>query len=349
MLVIVGYFHFFVEKGRRILKKKLLILTATLALVGCSEQEAEKPTPVPVVSEVEEVVDNATYSPFTGKEIEDTKQFFSVMIENSPNARPQTGLSSADIVYEIKTEGNISRYLAFFHDEIPKTIGPVRSSRHYFISLAEELNSPYIHFGASTYAYKYLRSNLIEIPHIDGITEAQYFFRDQTRKAPHNAYLKTDSLDDFSKNEPKNDHVVFGENATEKGIETLNMEYSYNASTDIKYVYNEQEKVYLRFQEGVPHIDRETEEQLKVKNVLFQYTEHEAIEDDKYGRIDVHLVGEGKIVYVSEGKRVEGTWKKENDNTSTIYYDEEGNILKLNRGNTWIQVVETNALVYMNK
>lgn len=327
-----------------------MVLFAALTLAGCSNEKEESvkenANTAPVMEAKEEIV----YAPFTGMQKEASDgQYFSVMIENSPNARPQTGLGSADIVYEIKTEGNISRYLAFYHDNIPKTIGPVRSSRHYFISLAEDWNSPYIHFGASTYAYKYLRSNEITIPHIDGITEDVYFFRDNTRKAPHNAYLKTDTLDDFSGSVAPNKQMVFGENKMEKGVNTKVIAYRYDNFTHIRYEYDENEKVFLRFQEGKPQIDRDTNEQIKVKNIIFQFAEHQVISDDKYGRIDVELTGSGKYIYISEGKRTDGTWKKGFSDNSTTYYDETGNVLTLNRGNTWIQVVETNDKIEMSQ
>lgn len=328
------------------MKKHYLLLLMIPLMVACAtDEESMDKSP----DQKSEIVANVTLSPVTGKEVDDINgTHFAVMIENSLDARPQTGLIDADIVYEIKTEGNISRYLAFYHDTIPKVIGPVRSSRHYFIPLAEEMNYPYIHFGASTFAYDYLESGLLEVPHLDGIKEGNVFSRDTTRKAPHNAYLETDKLQDYNDLRISNDHFVFHSNNMEDGTAATTIELEYNNFTHVRYSYDSNEGTYLRFQEDAPHIDRNNNTQIAVKNIIVQYTKHETIHDDKYGRINVAMDKEGTFDYFSEGKKVSGTWENRSDSNSTVYLDASGDLLSLNPGNTWIQVVDESATIVVN-
>lgn len=325
------------------MKKRLLFLMLIPLLTACSSSEQhDKDVPETIVqNDIVNYSENASL--LTGEKVSNVNgQHFSVMIENSPESRPQTGLSSADIVYEIKTEGNISRYLAFFHDDIPSSIGPVRSSRHYFIPLSEQLNFPYVHFGASTYAYQYLQSTKLKVPHIDGITDSKYFFRDNSRTAPHNAYLNTESLASYDDLTITNDMFSFGDSDDLASEAANSIEFSYNNFTNIRYTYDDSIKKYLRFQESIPHVDAESQEQIKVSNVIIQYTKHESIVEDNLGRIDVVLTGEGEIDYFTEGKKMRGTWRKGNNMLSTNFYDSEGQPLILNPGNTWIQVFDVN-------
>lgn len=330
--------------------KKIIYSCIILGLLsGCSSKESTEETTLKEEIKVLPVEPTLISSPLTGNEVLDKNgQHFSVMIENSTDARPQSGLGDADIVYEIKTEGNISRYLAFFHDKIPEVVGPVRSSRHYFIPLAEGMNFPYIHFGASTYAYEYLKSNELEIPHVDGIYDGKYFFRDSNRVAPHNAYLKTNTLDSYKDLIITNESFSFGERKDTSMNTAISVDFSYNNFTDIKYAYDDQSNTYLRFQENEPNIDNNSGKQIAVKNVIIQYVRHENIQDDKKGRIEVSMTGSGNITLFSEGKSMNGTWKKGITDKSVTYYDEGGNILELNKGNTWIQVLEKDAIVKVN-
>lgn len=324
-----------------LMKKRMLFLMLIPLLTACtnSEQEVKDESETNVQHNTAIYSENASL--LTGEEVSNVNgQHFSVMIENSPEARPQTGLSSADIVYEIKTEGNISRYLAFFHDNIPSSVGPVRSSRHYFIPLSEQLNFTYVHFGASTYAYEYLQSSKLKVPHIDGITDSKYFFRDNTRNAPHNAYLNTESLVSYDDLIITNEMFSFGDSG-DLASETANsIEFSYNKFTNIRYTYDHSMKKYLRFQESIPHVDAKSQEQIMVSNVIIQYTIHDSIAEDNLGRIDVVLTGEGEIDYFTEGKKMKGTWRKGNNMLSTTFYDSNGQPLNLNPGNTWIQVLD---------
>lgn len=268
-------------------------------------------------------------------------QFFATTIENSPAARPQTGLANADIVYEMEAEGTITRYVAFFHDDIPSSIGPMRSARPYFITTAEDWGAPFIHFGGSPEAYAML--NAYPYAQIDGITQGKFFIRDSSRQAPHNAYLKTSTLSPFH-TPVQNGHFKFGQPplAGAKPYNTISV--NYNSFTQVKYVYNPNTGEYMRFQDAAPDDDRATGKQIYANNVIIQYAQMNPISNDPKGRIVINLNGPGLALYFTMGKEIAGTWKREQSGR-VVYYDSQGQMITLHKGKTWIEVVDDSVPV----
>lgn len=324
-----------------------MVFAGFLFLVGCgasspSPESSPLPTvsPSPVATVSPTPAPTAeTKSPTTGLPTEQLSTLsLSVMIENSPDARPHTGLSQADIVYEMKTEGEISRYMALFRDQIPEKIGPVRSARHYFVPLAQEWNIPYIHYGGSWYAYQALEK--VSIPVIDGIkTSAQYFIRDASRKAPHNAYLipskltlEPSALTDHFTFKSENDYI------SSSPVHTLSL--SYNNFTDIRYEYVTELKSYQRFQEEKAQVDLLNNQQITVQNIVVLTAEHKPVPNDPKGRIDIALVGSGKLSLFRDGVQIDGTWSKSSETDPMQFVDASGTPLFLHPGKTWIQIIE---------
>jgi hypothetical protein len=262
---------------------------------------------------------------------------FAVMIENSNPSRPHSGLSSADIVYEMQVEYHITRFMALFNTpNLPTRIGPVRSARHYYIPIAEEYNIPYIHYGRSSLAYDRLKTTTV--PHVDGITEGMYFSRDSSRQAPHNAYLHPNQLPEYDTH-LYNDHFRFGDQPYKSYPDVTALEFTYNSFTQVKYVYDMRTNTYQRFLAGKPHVDVENDTQIAPQNVIIQYAGHRELHDAE-AHIDIAFIGTGNAMYYSNGKKITGFWKKEHEHTSTQYFDKDGNMLILQPGKTWIQVVE---------
>ncbi|MFZ3578700.1 DUF3048 domain-containing protein [Virgibacillus sp. DJP39] len=330
------------------IKIPLAILTLLLLiLAGCNKDtDTQKPAQDAgsneIAVEVKEVpeIEVVPKSPTTGLPVrKDDAEMnsFAVMVENSPKARPHTGLVDADVVYEMEVEGNVTRFLAIFNDHIPEKVGPVRSSRHYYLPIAESWNVPYIHFGGSPQAYARLGN--LSVPTIDGIYQAKYFERDNSRYAPHNAYLYTSRLSNFEQ-ELMNDKFEFDENASYENSSTSTaVNITYNNFTRLTHQYDSESNLYNRYLEGKPHYDRETGEQIKANNVIVMYAGHHAIPGDKAGRIDVTLTGEGEAEFFLDGQVVKGKWKNEENN---LRFYVGNDIISLNPGKTWIQVVNVN-------
>lgn len=116
-----------------------------------------------------------------------------VMIDNDPNARPQSGLDRADLVYELPMEGEVTRFMAVFASQGVAQIGPVRSARTYFVELAATLHLPYAHAGGNSDALDLLST--LKVKNFDEIyAGGGYFWRSSGRQPPFNLYTSTDQL-----------------------------------------------------------------------------------------------------------------------------------------------------------
>jgi hypothetical protein len=267
-----------------------------------------------------------------------------VMVENSWDARPQSGLARADVLYEAPVEGGISRFMAIYVNGVPEVIGPVRSARHYFVYLAAEFNASYVHIGASPQGYGALRAS--GLVNLDETYGDPGFWRTGTRAAPHNAYTDLDvikaALDrtatvdpgglagfKFSKEEPSG-----GKPATEVYVK-------YPGGDRLKYVYSPEDKTYLRYMNGAPHIDADTGEQIAPRNLVVQEVEDWVIDD--VGRLDMEQLGKGRAVFFRDGQATEGSWHKASYGDVTEWLDAEGNPVKMSPGRILVQIIPGEA------
>lgn len=262
-----------------------------------------------------------------------------IMIENHKAARPQTGLNEADIVYEIPVEGGITRFMCIYI-KIPNIVGPVRSCREYFVDRALEANAVYIHCGGSPKGYDYISSS--KIYSIDEIQYGKPFYRDNSRKAPHNLYSKGRKLFDaactlYPMTMDKTPNFIHrGKNkdiSSEKAL-SVSIKYHGDYSVDIKY----DKGVYNRYMNGILHIDKETTKALEAKTVIVQTANMKVV--DKVGRQEISFIGSGDAFILEDGKITKVTWHKESPNSVTVYKYKNGKeYLFPEKGQIWVQVI----------
>ncbi len=295
--------------------------------------------------EQEEIEKNLldTESPLNGimttKEIAKQRPL-AVMIENHPDSRPQSGLNEADLVYEMITEGGITRFLAFYLTAKPKEIGPIRSARVPFVGFAGEYNACYAHVGGSAEALTLINKNK-SFCDLNQFSLGKYFWRDKARYAPHNVYTTVDKLKeavDFKKYSLVADYDkwVFKDDAKEDDrgqAQTVSINFS-SASYKVNYDYNKKTNTYLRKHLAAPHKDRVTSEQIKVKTIIVQ--EVVSYREGEY--ILIKNTTSGKATIYLDGKKINGTWKKLSQNQRTKFYDEKGQEMAFNRGPIWIEI-----------
>ena len=172
---------------------------------ACSkEEQGEEPETLPPEEDIveaqepeeeEEEIVPMFMSPFTGimEEEENLRRPVLATINNHPLARPHSGISEADIVYEFVAEGNVTRLLALFQSELPEQIGPIRSARDYFIYTAKGLDAFYVAHGYSPDALALLQSNYVD--NVNGMHyDGTLFKRSNDRKAPHNSYISGENV-----------------------------------------------------------------------------------------------------------------------------------------------------------
>ena len=262
-----------------------------------------------------------------------------IMIENHRLARPQTGLNEANIVYEIPVEGGITRFMGIYN-KIPGVVGPIRSCREYFVDRALEVSALYVHCGGSPKGYQYLASS--HIFSIDEIKIGKGFFRDNTRKAPHNLYGKgREIFDSASENFPmllKNKVKLLNygvqESLGSKEAKTATIKYHGNYEVKIKYDNGS----YLRYMNDELHVDRITKKPLSAYAIIIQEAAMKTI--DKAGRQEISFIGNGIAWILEKGRLTNVTWHKNEADSATVFKDEKGIEYKFPENKQiWIQVV----------
>lgn len=275
-----------------------------------------------------------------------------VMIDNHPSARPQTGLSKAEVVYEILAEGGITRFMALFLREQPDVVGPVRSARHYFVQLAAEPDAYYVHAGFSPQAR--VEIDRLHIADVDDMRGAGGFFRVTDRRSPHNLYVSLpkarawgDQRGWRSEEGPKSG-LRFAREARIEGTPARSVRVVIPAAFQgyaVEYAYDEAKGVWLRSINGEPHVDAATSEQLAARTVVLQFVATRAVPGDADGRIDMDLVGSGRARIFSGGKALQARWSKSAVRAPTSFADAEGKPVEFPPGQVWIHVLPPDAEV----
>ena len=269
-----------------------------------------------------------------------------VMIDNHIDAMPQAGLLEADIVYEIIVEGGETRLMLILQDKDLDKIGPIRSSRHYFLDYALENDAIYVHYGWSPQAQSDISS--LGVNNINGIYEsASDFWRVQDKYAPHNAVTSTKNIMKIAEREDYRTtttadtvlNYVVEEVELEEGktANTVTIPYSY--SNTVRYEYDEDLKEYVRYSRDEKQVDWETEKTITTKNIIIEKIENWLLNDgtDK-GRQTIDNIKEVDGYYITNGKVIPITCNKTSRKGQTVYKDLEGNEIKVNDGKTFIQI-----------
>lgn len=276
-----------------------------------------------------------------------------VMIDNHSGAWPQAGLNKAYMVYEIIVEGGETRLMALFKGVDLEEIGPVRSARHYFIDYAMENDAIYVHFGQSPQAQSDIKK--YSIHDINGISEdGTTFWRTRSKSAPHNAMTSTEKLLQSAKN--KNYRTTSDEESVLNYVtDEVNLENGQSAETitiphsdlqTVRYEYDAENKVYNRYARNKAQTDLETKEPITAKNIIITFCDNYTLQDsENKGRQGLKNIGEFDGYYITNGKAIKITCTKNARDEKTIYRDLEGNEIKVNDGNTWVNIYPTNAEV----
>lgn len=284
------------------------------------------------------------YSSLTGSPVKDeaaTKQAATgIMIENSPDARPQSGLKPAGVVFEAIAEGGITRFLALYQEAKPQLIGPVRSVRLYYVQWLAPFQASVAHIGGSKFALQEVRNG--KYRDIDQFFNAGTYWRARDRYAPHNVYTSFAKLDELNTKKGYMTSDIKGfsrkeaEPAKSPNAQKIAVTISgplYNSS----YLYDPPSNTYKRFQAGAPHNDREAG-QIMPTNIIVINVDMKLIFEDGY-REQITTTGSGKATVFRDGTVIEGKWNKKGVNDQLTFTTTDGKDIPLNRGQTWITAV----------
>jgi hypothetical protein len=317
-----------------------------------TDSPAPTPTPKPTPVLVADPLDGVMVSPSLAR-----RHVVAVMIDDLYAARPQSGLSRASIVWQAPAEGGIPRYMLLFSEGTAPAIGPVRSSRLYFISWAAEWNAIYTHVGGSPQALALLHSSQGKGSVVYDADEFRwggtYLWRIKTRFAPHNVYTDTKHLVALTKRlgaKPLVSYKAHWQFAAEAPLEqrpvggTIAFAYPQNA---IKYNYDRKTNTYLRSVsvEG-KQVDAGTKLRIAPKNVVVMWMSFAPLNDGSHKhRLEAQYIGSGKAWIFTNGKMVKGTWKKTKLTGPTLFYGPDKKPVTLSVGQTFVNVVPLGTVV----
>ena len=280
-----------------------------------------------------------------------------VMIDNHSGAWPQAGLQKAYMIYEIIVEGGETRLMALFKGAEVEKIGPVRSARHYFLDYAMENDAIYVHFGESPQADSDIKK--YSINEIDGIAEdGTTFWRVKDKAAPHNAVTSTAKLIESAKNKKykmtsKEESVlnyVTEEVNLENGQGAVSVTIPHSQLQTVKYVYDEENKVYEIYARGKEQTDWGTKDTITTKNIIITFCDNYTLTDtENKGRQGLKNIGTFDGYYITNGKAIKIKCIKEARDEQTKYQDLEGNEIKINDGNTFVNICPIAAKVILEE
>lgn len=263
-----------------------------------------------------------------------------VIIENSPDARPQAGLKDAGVVIEAIAEGGITRFLAIFQDTKPDYVGPIRSVRPYFLQWIQGFDAAIAHSGGSPEALSMIRAGGIK--DLDHAYNAATYQRVSGRYAPHNVYTSLDKLLSLSasKGFGPSSFTPFGRK-TEAPLpvptaKTIDFAIS-SALYNVHYDYDATSNSYLRSEGGRSHTDDKSGQQIKPKVVIAMVVPKGIAADRVHTTYNV--VGSGTAYFYQDGHVTQGNWSKASVKENLTFTDGAGAPLTLNAGQTWISIV----------
>ena len=281
---------------------------------------------------------------------------YAVMINNIKTVWGyQSGLQDAYMVYEIIVEGGYTRLMAVFKDKSLDRIGSVRSSRHYFLDYALENDAIYVHFGWSPQAESDMKT--LGVNNINFMSYGGYE-RDKSLglATEHTAFTSTEKImkgvsyygyRNTTKQKPLLNYSVDSVNLVnmEGAIAANKVNIVYSNSRSTQFEYDSENKVYNRFQNNIVHKDYVTGKQYTAKNIITYQVNNYTISGDKKGRQTIDNIGKGTGWYISEGYAVPITWEKSSRSSKTIYKYNDGTKIKVNDGNTYIEISPKNQQI----
>jgi hypothetical protein len=301
-----------------------------------------------------------------------------VMIENHEESRPQSGLSYADVIYEVVAEGGITRFLAVYYCQDAGVLGPVRSARTYFLDFISEYGDYplYAHVGGANtpgpanalgqiesygwQSYNDLNQFSIGFP---------TFWRDYERlkgvATEHTMYSTTDKLwayaakdrklsnEDEDGNSWDEDFVQFkfkDDAASSSRPSSQSVTFNFWEGYDqyeVKWDYDSATNSYLRANGGEPHKDKNNDRQHSAKNIVILFMTERRANDGYEGNL--HMLygtrGTGKALVFQDGKQIQGTWSKKDRASRLKLTDSSGAEIKFVRGLIWFEVLGTGTSV----
>lgn len=323
---------------------RLFILAIVAFAAGCSHRTVPapqaSPSPAPTPSPVQYVT-----SPLNGAAVLPSSvkhRVAAVMIDNYPyDARPQSGLGGADIVYEVEAEGGITRYMALYLENAPPKIGPVRSTRMYFVDLARPYNPLFAHAGENDDVWGPLR-DLREAGFADmeEILEAgEAFWRDDAREMPHNLYTSVAKLREAAPNHGWQDEqfgqseFTFADPSPPQSVPDVFVDFW--KPYEVRFAYDG--RAYRRYIGGEVQHDSDDATPYEVADIVAVWIPATVV--DVLGDLKMNVYGSFPALAIRDGLVTACTWTADGPDALPRLTDPSGDPVLLSPGQIYIEML----------
>lgn len=289
-------------------------------------------------------------APFTGlpdpSGASQTRAALNVKVSNAPEARPQSGLDQADVVWEEVVEGGITRFLAMFQSNSPSAIGPVRSVRLTDPGIVWPVGGIFAFSGGAKYALDGISKAPVVL--VDESRAGSAMYRDRSRQAPHNLYGKGDAL--FAKGgTPAPPPALFTYASAASSVRSrpgalpvTAARVGFNGSFAVDWSWDSATRSWLRAAGGRPFMAA-SGKQISATNVVVMSVSYRG----GVGNMGAEgvVTGEGKVLVLTDGVAIEGKWMRSSISQVTRFVDLKGAVILLTAGNTWVEMPDVTYAV----
>jgi hypothetical protein len=335
----------FWKEKKKIFLFFLVLFAGILWLLFFFQQKNKSFSGLPKIKEESvQVISSFFRHPLTGEKTDyliEKPLVFAVMIENSADAWPLSGLEKAFLVIEAPVEANIPRFIAFYgSDTVSEKIGPVRSARSYYLDFASEFFSLYAHVGGSPQALDLMYTK--QIFDLNQFFFGSFFWRSTDRLAPHNVYTSTDLLQKAweKKGSSSFDYELwpFKDSIPNPSIvsSSVSILFSENLGYETTWLFDPITNTYKRLQNGKEMI-LSNGKNIFANNMAIMITDIKVI--DQVGRRSVRTVGKGEAFIFLDGQMQKGSWEKRTSKDRLRFFNEKVEEILWNPGTTWIEII----------
>lgn len=337
--------------ARKVFLALILALLVITPLAGCSSKEL--PTNHKKEFKVRKKIKPVFYCPLCGVKVDHEGQLrrssLVIKVENSPAARPQSGLSQACLIYEFPVEGFITRFnVVYLHGE-SETVGPVRSGRLSDLEILSQYQGVLVFSGASKRVMRELRASPFLL--LDHGGHEELFWRSRYRRMPHNLYTNTRKIRDYLDRKKMGKRVeyqgfLFKDDTPATTLTATNLKVDFSSVCRARFIYDSKTNCYFRYQSSKVSVDALSGKKLRAKNVIFFFAKlnWSGLRDKKGSRSpDFSLTGQGKALVFIDGKVIPAKWFSKAG--TPFFLNDKGERLLFNRGLTWIEVIPSNGSI----
>lgn len=321
-------------------------LASTIALAGCAGGATPVPTPTRPVPATPAAAVGIEIAPLTGLIVPAgsvNRPSLAAKIDNHEDARPQWALNQTDVLYEELVEGGLTRYVAVWQSTIPTDVGPVRSIRPMDPDIISPLGGIVAYSGGQAQFVAMMQA--APVVNISADYDGTFFYRIDSKDAPHNEILKAqDAVNahaDLPKPQPQFSYGSPAQVAAQPGDPTSRISMSFSDASERAWDWDAANGVWLRSQDGVEDSIQDQGRTRAVNVVTLRVNI-----DWSYGIVPkTVMVDSGEALVSVAGKTIRGTWSKASQTAPVVITDAAGAVIRLLPGNTWVELVPTSGSV----